>query len=62
VIAVNGAAAGSADNPGNLGEVLDGGVQEVKFTPKAGESYTIAYSAMDYFGNIVTNYYIVTGY
>ena len=61
VIAVNGAAAGSADNPGNLGEVLDGGVQEVKFTPKAGESYTIAYSAMDYFGNIVTNYYIVTG-
>jgi hypothetical protein len=58
---VDGAAATAADNPGQLGEVLEGDVQQIKFTPEAGKSYTIAYSAMDYFGNVVTNYYVISG-
>jgi hypothetical protein len=61
VTEVDGNPATAADNNGDLGTVLDGGVQEVKFTPAAGKTYTIAYSAMDYFGNIVTNYYLISG-
>ena len=61
VIKVNGSDAVASDNPGDLATVLDGGVQEISFTPKAGETYEIAYSAMDYFGNVVTNTYIISG-
>ena len=58
---VNGSDAVASDNPGDLATILDGGVQEISFTPKAGETYEIAYSAMDYFGNVVTNTYIISG-
>ena len=59
---VNGdASAAAAANTGDLGQILDGGVQEVKFTPAAGKTYTIAYSAVDYKGNVVTNYYYISG-
>ena len=58
---IDGNPATAADNTGDLGKVLDGGVQEVEFTPAAGKTYTIAYSALDYFGNIVTNYYVISG-
>ena len=61
VIEVDGAAATAADNPGQLGQILEGTVDEVEFTPQAGKTYTIAYSAVDYKGNIKTNYYTIKG-
>ncbi|MEE3445976.1 MAG: hypothetical protein VZQ78_07190, partial [Prevotella sp.] len=61
VTEVDGAAATAADNPGQLGQILEGTVDEVEFTPQAGKTYTIAYSAVDYKGNIKTNYYTIKG-
>lgn len=61
VTEVNGAAATAADNPGQLGQILEGNVDEVEFTPQAGKTYKIAYSAVDYKGNIKTRYYIIKG-
>lgn len=61
ITAIDGVPATAADNTGDLGKILDGGVQQVEFTPAAGKTYTIAYSALDYFGNIVTTYYLISG-
>ena len=61
VTEVDGYAAATADNPGQLGEILDGDVQEIQLTLEPGKTYTIAYSAVDYKGNIRTNYYTITG-
>ena len=58
---VDGNPATAADNVGQLGQILDGGVQQIEFKPASGKTYTIAYSALDYFGNIVTNYYLISG-
>lgn len=48
-------------NTGYLGQVLTGNVNEVEMTIEKGKTYDIIYSAMDYFGNVVTNEYSITG-
>lgn len=46
----------------NLGVVLESGNnQKVTISPKAGETYTVVYSAVDYHGVVRTNTYYVTG-
>ncbi len=50
----------TAANSGNLNTVLDGSEREVVLNLTSGYTYTIAYSALDYAGQIVTYKYYVT--
>jgi hypothetical protein len=61
VVEVNGAPATAADNAGQLGQILDGSVDQVEMTVEAGKTYKVAYSAVDYKGNIKTEYYTIKG-
>jgi hypothetical protein len=61
VVEVNDAPATAADNAGQLGTILDGSVQQVEMKVEAGKKYKVAYSTVDYKGNIVTEYYTIYG-
>lgn len=48
-------------NKGDLGKVIDGSVTEIELNVEKGKTYEITYSAVDFFGNVVTNEYTFTG-
>lgn len=48
-------------NKGDLGKVIDGSVTEIELNVEKGKKYDIVYSAVDFFGNVVTHYYTITG-
>jgi hypothetical protein len=60
VTEIDGEPATAADNEGNLGEILYGN-EKVYLNIEAGKKYKIAYSAVDYFGVVYTNYYTIKG-
>jgi len=61
VTKVDGKVAATGDNPGKLGEVLDGADDTVPMTVEKGKTYEVYYEAVDFFGNIVKQTYTFTG-
>lgn len=53
------AAKSAANNQGNLNTVLDGNTLTVQFTPSEKGEYEIAYSAVDYSGNVATRKFYI---